>query len=65
MMDTVILAEPITEFTAEMTVDIFDGNLFLTPVPWDGCAGSVSELPGQMVMAYLKLSRLLVSNAFR
>ena len=30
------LAEPATSLTAELTIDIFNDNLFLIPVPWDG-----------------------------
>jgi hypothetical protein len=35
-IEEVTLQEPLTEFTAQIAVDIFDGNLFLVRVGWNG-----------------------------
>lgn len=38
-IDDVVLQEPLTEFTAVVSVDIFDGNLFLQRTGWNGQRG--------------------------
>ena len=40
------LKEPLTELTAEMSVDIFDGNLVLLRTGWDGMRGFRLALAG-------------------
>lgn len=45
-IEEVTLREPLTEFTAQLAVDIFDGNLFLRPIGWSGTRGFVIEIAG-------------------
>ena len=44
-IEDVVLKEPLTEFTATLSVDIFDGNLFLESV-----------LPGQIGVQTFRLA---------
>lgn len=45
-IEVVTLAEPLTEFTAQMWVDIFDGNVFLVPIPTAGTAACALAIAG-------------------
>lgn len=47
----VVLQEPLTEFTAAMSVDIFDGNLRIDEVPYNGCRTFVVTVAGDLSKA--------------
>ena len=49
IIEDVVLREPLTEFTATLSVDIFDGNLFLAPIGWNGRRDFVVRVAGPEV----------------